>query len=684
MNLHLIKFMLFCTLFLALMVSRQATAPVQAQSFACSNVSEIPQTECQELVNLYNNNNGANWTNKTGWLTTNTPCSWYGITCSGGHVTKISLIFNHLTGSIPNFSNLPNLQILYLIGNLLTGHVPNFSNVPKLQELRLYDNQLTGTIPDFTNLPNLTMLDLYFNQFIGSLPNFSNLPELQVVFLDNNQLTGIIPNFNNIPKLQILALGNNQLTGTIPNFSNVPKLQILDLYNNQLSGTINSFNLPDLTYLDLSYNQLSGTIPIFPDKLGKLGLSNNQLSGHIPLSLSNLSYLTMTSNVTKPLDLGYNKFITEITDTKLLNFLNATDVTWANTQTVAPTQIQVITDTNSIKLNWQPISYTYDGGYYEVSYATVSGGPYTVSMTTTNKNVSSTLITNLSFNSTYYFVILTFTPAHDIQQNDLWSDYSQEISIVLSTSTPTPTDTPSPTSTPTFTPTLTPTPTDTPLPTSTSTFTPTVTDTPTYTPTPTSIFTPTPTDTPTFMSTPTNTPSPTLTPTPTNTLTATPTPTMTPTSNPHVMSTVIPPSGGVLTSTDGMASVQFPSGFITNSLTVSMTTLTETVHLTTGFKFSSHLFEIIAVDGMGERVTQFDSPFTITFSYQDTDWAGLETDLSVYYWSEADNGWVNILPCAGCRQDTVNNRFVIQLNHLTEFALLMVTHQRVYLPVIMR
>jgi len=342
------------------MFSSQATAPAQAQAFSCSNVTEIPQAECNELVTLYNSTNGPGWTNKTGWLTTNTPCSWFGITCSAGHVSVINLgynngvsgnnlsgtipnpnlpnlttlnfYYNSLSGSVPNFTNLPNLQQLGLGsnqltgnipdfnlpnlqqldlgGNKLTGTIPNFNNLPNLQRLGLGFNQLTGNIPDF-NLPNLVYLDLGYgygctfsgftcNQLSGTIPDFSHLPNLTTLHLSSNQLSGSIPNFSNLPKLIELQIYNNQLNGAIPNFSNLPNLQSLSLGSNQLSGSIPNFsNLSNLTHLDFSGNQLSGTIPNFNlPKLTYLYLYNNQLSGTIPdfSNLSNLQRLYLERN----------------------------------------------------------------------------------------------------------------------------------------------------------------------------------------------------------------------------------------------------------------------------------------------------------------------------------------------------------------------------------------------------
>jgi len=309
MNAHLVKFMLLCTLLLALIASSQT--PVSAQTPTpnpniCTTVTEIPQVECNELVTLYNSTNGPGWNYQWGWLTTNTPCSWFGITCETGHVTEISLIpmcwigggetgrtvpfSNHLNGTLPNL-NLPKLKRLalddphnqedecpHLPDNYLTGTIPNF-NLPNLIDLSLSGNHLTGTIPNF-NLPNLTQLYLYNNQLTGTIPNF-NLPNLTQLYLYNNHLTGTTPNFN-LPNLTQLYLYNNHLTGTTPNF-NLPNLIVLSLGGNQLTGTIPNFNLPNLKRLYLSGNQLTGTIPNFNlPNLTQLSLYNNQLSGIVP------------------------------------------------------------------------------------------------------------------------------------------------------------------------------------------------------------------------------------------------------------------------------------------------------------------------------------------------------------------------------------------------------------------
>jgi len=226
----------------------------------CNAVTEIAKVECESLLQLYHSTDGANWDYNDGWNVTNTPCSWYGVTCENGGVIEINLGYqvgfgNNLTGTLPNFSGLLNLQKLDLYNNQITGTIPGFSGLPNLQELILDYNQLTGTIPDFSELPSLQVLDLSGNQLTGTISNFSGLPNLQELYLYDNQLTGTIPDFSGLPNLQRLYLYDNQLTGTIPDFSGLPNLEWLWLRDNQLTGSIpNLSSLTELDYLDLRNN----------------------------------------------------------------------------------------------------------------------------------------------------------------------------------------------------------------------------------------------------------------------------------------------------------------------------------------------------------------------------------------------------------------------------------------------
>jgi len=272
---------------------------VNAQgTFSCNNVTEISKTECEALVALYNNTNGPNWRYSDGWLNTNTPCSWYGITCDFSRVMNISLDYNHLSGSLPpELGNLTNLQSLSLHDNQLSGSIPpELGNLTNLGSLDLSNNQLSGSIPpELGNLTNLQSLSLYNNQLSGSIPpGLGNLTNLQSLSLDNNQLSGSIPpELGNLTSLGVLGLSSNQLTGSIPPELGNLSLGTLDLSNNQLSGNIPSElgNLVGLDSLYLNNNQLSGRLPSEWGNfinLYELDLSNNLLSGALPQSFTKL------------------------------------------------------------------------------------------------------------------------------------------------------------------------------------------------------------------------------------------------------------------------------------------------------------------------------------------------------------------------------------------------------------
>jgi hypothetical protein len=99
--------------------------PIAQAATDCTQVTDMPQAECGALLDLYHSTDGPNWRTNTGWNVTNTPCSWYGVSCADGHVTRLNLYYNLLSGSIPeSLGNLSNLQFLYLHRNQLSGSIP--------------------------------------------------------------------------------------------------------------------------------------------------------------------------------------------------------------------------------------------------------------------------------------------------------------------------------------------------------------------------------------------------------------------------------------------------------------------------------------------------------------------------------------------------------------------------------
>jgi DNA-binding SARP family transcriptional activator/Leucine-rich repeat (LRR) protein len=250
----------------------------------CADQTDIPETECQLLVTLYNATGGADWKDSSGWLSDSTPCDWFGVTCGGGAVVELSLLDNNLDGLIP--SELGDLR--------------------RLAYLDLYGNQLSGSVPvELGNLADLTVLDLSYNQLSGSIPrelgSLNNLRHLTVC--GNGQLDGSIPpELGNLARLESLCLssyeGVTQLSGPIPSgLSNLRRLEYLELSSSLVDGPIppELGDLVSLKVLDLSYNLLSGPIP---PELGNLSnlrsinvCGNHQLSGPIPPELGNLALL---------------------------------------------------------------------------------------------------------------------------------------------------------------------------------------------------------------------------------------------------------------------------------------------------------------------------------------------------------------------------------------------------------
>lgn len=172
----------------------------------CDIVSEIPVSECEALINFYQDTGGANWSNSSDWLSTATPCSWYGVTCQSSRVTSLDFYSNNLVGELP----------------------PAIGDFPELQTLVLWVNQLSGSIvTELGNLSNLRYLDLAANSFTGSIPSeLGSLTQLEVLYTENNSLSGNIPGaIGGLTNLRTLWLHSNRFDGQVPdNFLNLTSL----------------------------------------------------------------------------------------------------------------------------------------------------------------------------------------------------------------------------------------------------------------------------------------------------------------------------------------------------------------------------------------------------------------------------------------------------------------------------
>ena len=374
-------------------------------AYDCAAQSQVPLAECSALVALYEQTGGENWSAHWNWLETVYPCGWHGVTCTDGRVTKLQLQNHNLNGPLPTeLGALSALEELNLADNHLSGPIPpELGNLSQLINLYL-GNNLSGPIPlELGNLANLEQFGLGDNPFGGSIPAWlGNLSNLTFLHLMNCNLDGPIPpELGNLTRLKRLVLGKNHLGGSIPA---------------ELAA------LPDLEGLYLEHNRLSGAIPsgLGSLPLRYLWLNHNQLSGEIPADLKRSHYMFSA-------DFGYNRLTAS--DPELLAWLQSENPDWAATQTVTPADITFASASPAqLLVTWQPISYTADGGYYEIGLAPAAGGPYSFTLQTADKSAAGHTFDSLPYPTTY-LRLRTFTPAHDDQQNDLWSDPSAPLAL---------------------------------------------------------------------------------------------------------------------------------------------------------------------------------------------------------------------------------------------------------------
>lgn len=83
--------------------------------------------ERSTLIRMYLNDAGDNWNEKSGWMSSDDHCSWYGIACTEtSNVLEINMEGNQLIGPFPtDLSNFNNLANLNTASNVLTGSVPS-------------------------------------------------------------------------------------------------------------------------------------------------------------------------------------------------------------------------------------------------------------------------------------------------------------------------------------------------------------------------------------------------------------------------------------------------------------------------------------------------------------------------------------------------------------------------------
>ena len=245
---------------------------VEATTYASSKTGDftltITRPELAALHALYNDTDGANWTNNDNWLTGAPLSDWHGIeTDDEGRVTEIYLIGNNLDGEIPaELGHFSELEGLYLARNELSGSIPSeLGDLDSLEVLMLFNNELTGAIPhQLGDLDSLEEVHLSNNQLSGSIPtSLGNLENLRRLHLTVNELSGRIPtSLGNLTELRQLSIASNDLTGSIPaGIADLSELTHIYLWGNDLSGAafVNDLDkLTNLQWLDIGGNRIDG------------------------------------------------------------------------------------------------------------------------------------------------------------------------------------------------------------------------------------------------------------------------------------------------------------------------------------------------------------------------------------------------------------------------------------------
>jgi hypothetical protein len=171
------------------------------------------------LTKFYDAMDGDNWTNKSGWKTSNLE-DWYGVIIKNDRVTGIKMENNNLSGVL--FTELAELTALDTISIVSEPNV-------------------TGSIPTaITNLSDLVCLNITGTSISGNIPPaLENLQALVYLSLSNNDLNGKIPSsLASLSNLKHLILSDNSLSGAIPPEIANLALETLRLENNFLSGPV--------------------------------------------------------------------------------------------------------------------------------------------------------------------------------------------------------------------------------------------------------------------------------------------------------------------------------------------------------------------------------------------------------------------------------------------------------------
>jgi hypothetical protein len=131
-----------------------------------------------------------------------------------------------------------------------------------------------------------------------------------------------------------------------------------------------------------------------------------------------------------------------------------------------------------------------------------------------------------------------------------------------------------------------------------------------------------------------------------------------------------PTSGGSMTLPGGLGSISFPPGAVATPTTINYVTPAATDHASGALQFLGQTFTLDAGDSGGDPVSQFGANYTLTLHFSPSQIpAGSDpTTVNLYYYS--NGAWQPVLPCGGCSLDLNTDTITVQLDHFTDYALM--------------
>ena len=221
----------------------------------------------------------------------------------------IMLNFNSISGSI-HFTHTGSIQSFTISGNHLSGTMPDLGNVPNLVSFLADNNRMSGTLQP---LPSSIAFLLLFNNthLSGSLPvSLQRTSLLSALDLSACALTGDFTNLNGSvmnEEMRFIHLNSNAISGTLSQLwlAGSPNVVSIILFDNQMSGALPELHFASsnrsvtatsrMRYVSTGISRISGSIPESICSLNNLkAFSSNsmQLSGILPSCVTNLSLVS--------------------------------------------------------------------------------------------------------------------------------------------------------------------------------------------------------------------------------------------------------------------------------------------------------------------------------------------------------------------------------------------------------